>query len=88
MTDNVRRIGIRSLPPDADIAVFLQSIKEEYSSKREEIKEQLTETIDESIENNQPPIFAFGKLLNYLASREKPELIELLASCLWEETWG
>lgn len=82
--NNVRRIGIRAVPDDADIARFLRQLEEEYQPKVKEIKEQLSETIDETILADQPPIFAFGKLLNYLATLEKPELIELLAGCLWE----
>lgn len=82
-----RRIGIRAIPDDADIAQFLGNLAEEYKKKSDDVGDQLIETIDDSIAENQPPIFAFGKLLNYLATLEKPELIELLAGSLWKEKW-
>lgn len=85
--DNVRRIGIRAVPDDADIAQFLGKLSEEYKEKANSVGDQLIETIDESIAENQPPIFAFGKLLNYLATLEKPELVEILAGNLWKEKW-
>lgn len=87
MTDDVRRIGIRAVPDDADIAKFLSELSEEYKKKAEEIEDQLVDTIDQSIEEGQPPIFAFGKLLNYLATMEKPELIEVLSGMLWKAKW-
>ena len=49
--------------------------------------EELIETIDETIASGQPPIFAFGKMLNYLATLEKPELVEILAGALWTLNW-
>lgn len=84
---NVRHIGIRSVPDDADIAKFLRSLCEEYKHKNNLVEDQLLETIDDTIEQKQPPIFAFGKLLNYLATLEKPELIEILAGSLWKTKW-
>lgn len=85
--DNVRRIGIRAIPDDADIAKFLAQLTNEYADKVCEVDDQLKDTIDETIRQNQPPIFAFGKLLNYLATLEKPELIELVAGLLWKDKW-
>lgn len=85
--DNVRHIGIRPVPDDADIAKFLSQLVDEYQTHREDVEQQLKETVEETIRANQPPVFAFGKLLNYLATLEKPELIELLSSVLWKEVW-
>jgi hypothetical protein len=85
--DNVRRIGIRAVPDDADVAKFLGKLQEEYAEKAAEVEEQLTDTIEETIRENQPPIFAFGKLLNYLATLEKPELVELFAGLIWKDKW-
>lgn len=85
--DNVRRIGIRAVPDDADIAKFLGAMIEENQEKRIEVENQLRDTVDETIRQNQPPVFAFAKLLNYLATLEKPDLIELLSSCLWKDVW-
>lgn len=83
--DNVRRIGIRAIPDDADVAKFLGKLKDEYVLKAAEVEDQLADTIEETIRSDQPPIFAFGKLLNYLATLEKPELVELFAGLIWKE---
>jgi hypothetical protein len=85
--DNVRRIGIRAIPDDADIAKFLTQLIDEYDDKVNEKRSELKETIEQTIRNNEPPVFAFGKMLNYLATLEKPELIELLAGTLWRTEW-
>jgi hypothetical protein len=85
--NNFRRVGIRAIPDDADVAKFLFSLSEEYETKIKEVYEQMDDTIDQTIRSKEPPIFAFGKLLNYLASLEKPELVELLAGSIWKEKW-
>lgn len=85
MNDNVRRIGIRVIPDDVDIANFVKKLDREYQVKVDEIKIQLEETINQTLKQGQPRIFAFAKLLNYLATLEKPELIEMLSSTLWKE---
>jgi len=84
---DIRRVGIRAIPDDADVAKFLFSLSEEYETKIKEVCEQMDDTIEQTIRSEEPPIFAFGKLLNYLASLEKPELIELLAGAIWREKW-
>jgi hypothetical protein len=85
--DNVRRIGIRAIPDDVNIATFLSKMIEEHDHKREAVEEQLADTLEETIRASQPPVFAFAKLMNYLATLEKPELIELLSSSLWRTAW-
>lgn len=87
MADNVRRIGLRPIPDDADIAKFLQQTIEEYQDKFDIQWTALEETLEQTIRNDEPPIFAVGKMLNYLASLEKPELIELLAGAMWGLVW-
>lgn len=85
--DNVRHIGIRLVPDDADVAKFLSDLSEEYKKLSKEKGEELIETIEETMRSGQPPIFAFGKMLNYLATLEKPELVEILAGALWTLNW-
>lgn len=85
--DNVRRIGLRQVPDDADIALFLNKMWEEHHNKLDGIEQELNETITETIDAKEPPIFAFGKLMNYLATLEKPELIELLSASMWRRCW-
>lgn len=82
--DNPRRIGIRAVPPDADIARFLQQLIKEYEAKLNGVERGLADTVSQTAHDNEPEVFAFAKMLNYLATLTKPELIELLASSLWK----
>ena len=84
---DVRRIGLRAVPDDADIAKFLGKLSNEYQIRVDEICLQLNDTLNQTIKAGEPPIFALGKLLNYLAILEKPELIEILAGVLWKDAW-
>lgn len=81
------RVGIRAVPADTDIAIFLDKLMEEYKQISDEKEKELADTIEQTIRDNEPPIFAFGKMLNYLAQLEKPELIEILAGTLWKRAW-
>lgn len=81
--DNVRHIGIRKIPSDADLEKFLESLIKEYLDETDKTVGELNETIKETEDSGQPSSFAFAKMLNYLATLEKPELIELLAGALW-----
>lgn len=85
--DDVRRIGLRQVPDDADIALFLNRMWEEHQEKLEAKEFELDETLESTIKEKEPPIFAFGKLMNYLATLEKPELIELLSASMWRRCW-
>lgn len=83
---NVRHIGLRAIPgdiPDEGLDFFLESVIKEYCAKTTEKVAELNETIKETEDSGQPYSFAMGKMLNYLATLEKPELIELLAGALW-----
>lgn len=86
--NDVRKIGIRAIPDDADIAKFLARTIQEYQYKFNIERQALKDTVEQTIRDNEPPIFAVGKMLNYLASLEKPELIEILAGAMWSLEWG
>lgn len=84
--DNVRHIGLRAIPgdiTDEGMDFFLETVIKEYSNKATQVVGELNETIRETEDSGQPYSFAMGKMLNYLANFEKPELIELLAGALW-----
>lgn len=85
--NDIRRIGMRQVPDDADIAEFLKKMFEEHNNKLAQKENELKDTIDETVNSNEPSIFAFGKLLNYLATLEKPDLIELLSAAMWDRCW-
>lgn len=81
-----KRIGFQVVPDDVNIAEFLEETKSGHEDRLEEILQQLLDTIKETKNNNQPVIFAYGKLLNYLASGaiSEPDIHKILAAALWE----
>lgn len=81
-----KRVGLQPVPDDVDIENFLVGIKNDYQTKLSEILDQLRDAMVETKKMNQPEIFAYGKLMNYLASEEisEPTIHKILAAALWE----
>lgn len=78
----ILRIGLRPIP-DGNIAEFLEQLIKDHCEQADDVVEELNETIKETEDSGQPSEFAFGKLLNYLATKSQPELIEICAGALW-----
>jgi hypothetical protein len=80
------RVGLIPIPTDANIEFFLEDLRQDHKKLLDALLDDLAKTVEETAEGGQPPIFAYGKLMNYLSSHEvkKPELIRLLAVALWE----
>lgn len=83
----VRRIGLNPVPDDADVTKFLEQVYSENLKEMEAFLNELKKTIEETKNSGQPDVFAYGKMLNYLATEEsvtQPWLINVLATALWE----
>ena len=83
----VRRIGPNPVPDDVSVEQFLDSIQKENHAEMGEFLAELRKTLSEAENSGQPEIFAYGKMLNYLATEEsvtQPWLINTLAAALWE----
>jgi hypothetical protein len=83
----VRRIGLTPVPDDADVTKFLENVRSENSQEMEAFLAELKKTLQETENSGQPEVFAYGKMLNYLATEEsvtQPWLINILAAALWE----
>jgi hypothetical protein len=79
-------IGLRPVPPDA---VLEEYIKETIKKDEERLNGQLEllwDAVEESLEKGQPEVFAYAKLLNFLASDtlDRPDLVHLCASAMWK----
>jgi len=81
-----RHVGLTPIPTDANVEEFLEELWLEHYEELATILSELQQTIAQTEDAGEPAIFAYGKLLNYLASSEvmKPTLIRLLAASLWE----
>jgi hypothetical protein len=77
-------VGPRALPDDADVKIFLAELIKERREILENVLQELSDTVDETLKGEQPVEFAYGKLLNYLAAQKGPEIIYLCAAALWE----
>ena len=81
------RGGLSPVPDDAQIDHWLQERINENDLALFDILQDLKLSIKEKEEAGQPINFAYGKLLNYLASEQyfsNPQRIRLLAAALWE----
>jgi hypothetical protein len=79
-------IGLRPVPPDA---VLEEYIKQTIASDLERLNGQLEllwDAVEESLEKGQPEVFAYAKLLNFLASDtlDRPDLVHLCAASMWK----
>lgn len=80
------RVGLTPIPTDANVDQFLEDLWREHSQELERLLGDMKRTIEQTEDDGEPAMFAYGKLLNYLASDEakRPKLIRLLAAAIWE----
>lgn len=81
-----RRVGITPIPTDANVEHFLEGLRSDNQDSLDAVLSDMRKTIAQTEHVGEPVVFAYGKLLNYLASTEvrKPDLIRLLAAAIWE----
>lgn len=78
------RVGLTPIPTDANVEYFLQELSGDNHEKLINVLEDLRRTLAQTQEAGEPTIFAYGKLLNFLAANKKPDMVRLLAAALWE----
>lgn len=85
MTD-IPRVGVTPVPNDADIESFLSELCGENNDDLQTILADMKNTIIQTENAGQPCIYAYGKLLNFLASDalSEPKMVRLLAAAIWE----
>lgn len=77
------RIGLKSVPPDVVLEEWLYNLFLEYRHETDNFGIELMDTIMQTHHERQPHIFAFAKMLNKLATMEKPDLIKILSAAMW-----
>jgi len=83
----IRRVGLIPVPDDANVTEFLEKLRTENTEEMQRFLKELKDTVSETESSGQPEVFAYGKMLTYLATEEsvtQPWLINVLASALWE----
>lgn len=81
-----RSIGLTPIPDDVDIEKFLQKIRAENCEEMTRFLDELRATLEETENSGQPEVFAYGKMINYLAREEsvtEPWLISVFAAAVW-----
>jgi hypothetical protein len=81
---NDRRVGFTPVPDDADLEVFFADLIRDNEKVLGEILSELDETLAFTVANDEPRLFAYGKLLNYLASLDKNSRVHICAAALWK----
>ena len=72
-------------PNDREIEEFLLETQAKDAEELEEILESMRETISETEANEEPLIFAYGKLWNFLKGNELSNAMKqkLLSAAIW-----
>lgn len=79
-------IGLHPVPPDAVLEDYIkETIKKDVENLDGQV-ELLWDAVETSLERDQPEVFAYAKLLNFLASDtlDKPDLVHLCAAAMWK----
>lgn len=79
---------LESVPnvPDEELIKWLRV---KISTARVEVvqyKVEFAEVINTLVKDDEPVEFGYARLLNNLATKEKPELIRMLSALMWEAT--
>lgn len=79
-------IGLRPVPPNEVLESFIERMVEDDTEILEGQIEQLGDTVKESLQNRQPKVFAYAKMLNFLAGDEmsKEQVVHLCAAAMWK----
>lgn len=79
-------IGLHPVPPDAVLEEYLKETIQQDIARLDGQLELLWDAVEESLDKGQPEVFAYAKLLNFLASDtlDKPDLVHLCAASMWK----
>lgn len=78
-------IGLTPVPDDKPLEEFINELIEKDVELLAEKLDELLGSIEETEEEKQPKVFAYAKLMNYLAKGvTHPDLIHICCAALWE----
>lgn len=84
----IGKIGLEPVPDDEEILEFIRKmIMRDLNSTKRHLQE-LSETIETTVEIGEPADFAYAKMLNFLSEQiDLRDLIHLAASAMWSILW-
>lgn len=82
------RIGVDPVPPDEEKEAWLKTKLGLAAVAATKLAADFDDAAQYSIEQGEPEIFAYARLLNHLASLDTPTLIRILSAFVWHNNKG
>lgn len=78
-----RRVGLEAAPDDAQLEEWLSQKIDEASEEMEEILRDFVDMVKMSMDDGEPWLWNYARLLNYLTTLDDPKRIRVLSVALW-----
>lgn len=78
-----RRVGLEAAPDDAQLEEWLGQKIDSASDEMEEILGDFVDMVKLSMDDGEPWLWNYARLLNYLATLDNPKMIRVLSVALW-----
>ena len=87
-----RRVGLEAAPDDAQLEEWLGQKLDAANEEKEEILRDFIDMVKMGIDDGEPWLWGYARLLNFLSTLDSPKLIRVLSAAIWEimeaETYG
>jgi len=77
------RVGLEPAPDDKNLVVWLKEKLDRNEKEFNKIIEDFHEVINYGIEKGEPYEFGYARLLNFCATLNQKQIVELLAYSIW-----
>ena len=74
---------IGSVPPDAELVRWLQEKIDEATYQAKNLSDEYFEVVQLCVDDQEPPEFAYARLLNRLRELKEVDLIRILSAFMW-----
>ncbi|AKU45361.1 hypothetical protein MADRUGA_71 [Mycobacterium phage Madruga] len=78
-----RRVGLEAAPDDAQLEDWLGQKIDSASEEMEEILGDFVDMVKLSMDDGDPWLWNYARLLNFLATLDNPKMIRVLSAALW-----
>ncbi|AEL97982.1 hypothetical protein CL65_gp074 [Mycobacterium phage Patience] len=78
-----RRVGLEAAPDDAQLEDWLGQKIDSANEEMEEILGDFVDMVKLSMDDGDPWLWNYARLLNFLATLDNPKMIRVLSAALW-----
>lgn len=78
-----RRVGLEAAPDDAQLEEWLGQKIDAASNEMEEILGDFVDMVKLSMDDGDPWLWNYARLLNFIATLDNPKMIRVLSAALW-----